>query len=129
MAGPAGQEHTDITLSVRPKVGTVRASVLRIGTDLVERTKALMHAARLSRTEVGQLFLPLGDPALPGAVAALERLGWFVTGVMPEGNPAGDVLLMHWLNGWALDYDAITMAREEGRWLVAEVRARDPECR
>ncbi|MPZ32503.1 MAG: hypothetical protein GEV13_16155 [Rhodospirillales bacterium] len=88
-----------------------------------------MHAAQQSRTEVGQLFLPLGDPALAGAVAALERLGWFVTGVMPEGNPAGDVLLMHWLNGWAMDYDAIAMAREEGRWLVAEVRVRDPECR
>jgi len=128
-AGPAGQEHSDITVSVRPKVGTVRTSVLRIGADLAERTKALMHAARQSRTEVGQLFLPLGDPALPDAVAALERLGWFVTGLMPEGSPAGDVLLMHWLNGWAMDYDAIEMARDEGRQLVQDVRARDPEYR
>ena len=125
-AGPAGQEHSDITVSVRPKVGTVRASVLGIGTDLAERIKALMHAARQSRTEVCQLFLPLGDPALPDAVAALERLGWFVTGMMPEGSPAGDVLLMHWLNGWAIDYDALSMARDEGRQLVQDVRARDP---
>ena len=128
-AASAGQEHTDITVSVRPKVGTVRASVLGIGTDLADRTRALMHAARQSRTDVGQMFLPLGDPALPEAVAALERLGWFVTGMMPEGNPAGDVLLMHWLNGWAMDYDAIAMARDEGRQLVQDVRDRDPEYR
>jgi anti-sigma regulatory factor (Ser/Thr protein kinase) len=128
-AASAGQEHTDMTVSVRPKVGTVRASVLRIGADLAERTKALMHAARQSRTEVGQMFLPLGDPALPEAVEALERLGWFVTGMMPEGNPAGDVLLMHWLNGWAMDYDAIAMARDEGLQLVQDVRNRDPEYR
>lgn len=128
-AGPAGQEHSDITVSVRPKVGTVRVSVLRIGADLGERIKALMHAARQSRTEVGQLFLPLGDPALPDAVARLEGLGWFVTGMMPEGNPAGDVLLMHWLNGWAMDYDSLEMARDEGRQLVQDVRARDPEYR
>jgi hypothetical protein len=51
-----------------------------------------------NRAEVGQLFLPLVDRALPGAVAALEPLGWFVTGILPEGAPAGDVLLIHWLN-------------------------------
>jgi serine/threonine-protein kinase RsbW len=128
-AGPADREHTDMTVSVRPKIGAVRASLLRIGDDLAERTKGLMHAARQSRAEVGQLFLPLGDPAVPDAVASLEQLGWFVTGMMPEGNPAGDVLLMHWLNGWAMDYDALEMARDQGRHLVQEVRARDPESR
>lgn len=126
---PAGPAPTNMTVSVRPKVGVVRASVLAIGSDLAERTRALMHAARQSGTEVGQLFLPLGDAALPEAVDALERLGWFVTGMMPEGNPAGDVLLMHWLNGWTMDYDALAMARDEGRELVREVRARDPEYR
>ncbi len=128
-AGPAVQEHSDVTISVRPTSGTVRVTVQRIGSDLVERMKAMMHAARLSRTEVGQLFLPLTDPAVPDAVAALEQHGWFVTGMLPEGGAAGDVLLMHWLNGWAIDYDAIAMARDDGRQLVEEVRARDPEGR
>jgi hypothetical protein len=36
---------------------------------------------------------------------------------------------MHWLNGWAMDYDAVEMARPEGRQLLNEVRARDPEWR
>jgi hypothetical protein len=128
-AGPFNEGHTDITISIRPKVGTVRAIVQRIGGDLIDRIKAMMHGARQSRVEVGQLFLPLTDPALPRAVAGLEPLGWFVTGILPEGGTAGDVLLMHWLNGWALDYDAVEMARPEGRELLKDVRARDPEWR
>jgi hypothetical protein len=48
---------------------------------------------------------------------------------LPEGGKSGDVLLMHWLNGWAMDYDALKLARREGRQLVSEVRARDPEWR
>jgi hypothetical protein len=128
-AGAFKQGQTDITISVRPKVGTVRATVQRIGGDLIDRIKAMMHGARQSRAEVGQLFLPLTDTALPRAVAGLESLGWFVTGVLPEGGTVGDVLLMHWLNGWAMDYDAVEMARPEGRQLLNEVRARDPEWR
>jgi anti-sigma regulatory factor (Ser/Thr protein kinase) len=128
-AGACRQDRTDLTISVRPKVGAVRATVQRIGGDLIDRIKAMMHAARQSRAEVGQLFLPLTDPALPHAVAGLEPLGWFVTGVLPEGGTAGDVLLMHWLNGWAMDYGAVEMARQEGRQLLNEVRARDPEWR
>jgi anti-sigma regulatory factor (Ser/Thr protein kinase) len=128
-AGPFKEGHTDITISVRPKVGTVRATVQRIGGDLIDRIKAMMHGARQSRADVGQLFLPLTDPALPHAVAGLEPLGWFVTGILPEGGTAGDVLLMHWLNGWAMDYDAVEMARLEGRQLLKEVRDRDPEWR
>jgi serine/threonine-protein kinase RsbW len=128
-AGPFKKGPTDITISIRPKVGAVRASVQRIGGDLIDRIKAVMHGARQSRAEVGQLFLPLTDPALPHAVAGLEPLGWFVTGILPEGGTAGDVLLMHWLNGWALDYDAVEMARPEGRQLLEDVRARDPEWR
>jgi serine/threonine-protein kinase RsbW len=128
-AEPLDQGRTDITISIRPKVETVRASVQRIGGDLIDRIKAMMHRARQSRAEVGQLFLPLTDAALPHAVAGLEPLGWFVTGILPEGGTAGDVLLMHWLNGWAMDYDAVEMARPEGRQLLKEVRARDPEWR
>jgi serine/threonine-protein kinase RsbW len=128
-AGPAEHEHSDITISVRPTSATIRVTVQQIGRDLVERIRAMMHSARLGRTEVGQLFLPLTDPALPDAVAALEQHGWFVTGMLPEGGSAGDVLLMHWLNGWAVDYDAIAMAREEGRHLLEEVRSLDPEAR
>jgi serine/threonine-protein kinase RsbW len=128
-AGAVTTDHTDITVSVRPKLGTVRATVQRIGGDLTERIKAMMHGARQSRAEVGQLFLPLTDPALPQAVAALEHLGWFVTGMLPEGGMAGDVLLMHWLNGWAMEYDTIEMASDAGRQLLNEVRARDPEWR
>jgi serine/threonine-protein kinase RsbW len=128
-AGPPGHDHSDVTISVRPTSGTVRVVVRQIGRDLVERMKAMMHAGRLSRIDVGQLFLPLSDPALPEAVAALEQLGWFVTGMLPEGGPAGDVLLMHWLNSWAVDYDVIAMARDEGRQLLEEVRSLDPENR
>jgi serine/threonine-protein kinase RsbW len=128
-AGPAAVGDSDMTISVRPKVGAVRAVVQRIGGDLIDRIKAMMHAARQSRADVGQLFLPLTDRALPAAVAALEPLGWFVTGMLPEGGMSGDVLLMHWLNGWAMDYDTIKMARPEGQKLLDEVRARDPEWR
>lgn len=128
-AGPATQDHADITVSVRPKLQVVRVTVQKIGGDLTSRIEAIMHGARQSRAEVGQLFLPLADSALPQAVAALEAIGWFVTGILPEGSTVGDVLLMHWLNGWAMDYDAIEMAREEGHQLVKEVRARDPEWR
>jgi serine/threonine-protein kinase RsbW len=128
-AAPVAHESTDITVSVRPKIGVVRATVQCIGADLGDRIKIMMHAARLGRVEVGQLFLPLTDPALPDAVTLLEGMGWFVTGMMPEGGAAGDVLLMHWLNGWAMDYDAIAMGRDEGRRLVEDIRARDPEWR
>lgn len=127
-ASPVHQ-HTDISISVRPKVGVVRATVQGIGSDLGERIRTMMHAARLGRTEVGQLFLPLTDPALPQAVTLLEGMGWFVTGMMPEGGLAGDALLMHWLNGWAVDYDKIAMGRDEGRRLVEDIRMRDPEWR
>lgn len=128
-AGAPTQQVTDMTVSVRPMLGTVRTVVQLIGGDFTDRLRALMHGARLSRAEVGQLFLPLGDPALPEAVKALEAHGWFVTGILPEGGPAGDVLLMHWLNGWAMDYDAVEMARDEGRQLLGQVRDRDPEFR
>lgn len=126
-ARPPDDEHTDVTISVRPMLGTVRAVVQRIGGDLTERIRGIMHGARQTRTEVGQLFLPLTDPALPKAVEALKPLGWFPTGILPEGGPAGDMLLMHWLNGWAIDYDSIAIAREQGQRLLQEVRARDPE--
>jgi serine/threonine-protein kinase RsbW len=128
-AGCVLQDHTDMTVSVRPKVGVVRTIVRHVGADLGERLKAIMHGARQARTEVGQLFLPLTDSALPLAVEEAEALGWFVTGMLPEGSAAGDVLLMHWLNGWAVDYDAIEMARDDGKVLLNEVRARDPEWR
>jgi GNAT superfamily N-acetyltransferase len=101
-----------------PQIGLVRQTVQRCGRDLA----ALAAASEAMAGEHGmvQLFLNLGDPAAPQAVAALRRRGYFFSGLLPCWFGA-DGLAMQKVNREP-DWEAIQVCGPEAETIRAMVR-------
>jgi serine/threonine-protein kinase RsbW len=103
-----------------------RIVIERSGTDIVNQVQTAMRALLIQRFEVIQLYLDLSDSSTARLTGALEDLGFFFAGILPEGFAHGDGLILQFLNNVPIDYDAIKVESKVARELLAYIRANDP---
>ena len=99
--------------------------VTRLGADFGDALKKELRRVRHDETRVVELYLALHDPAAPTCVAEAEKLGFFVTALLPEAL-GGDALVMQYMNGVQVEYDDLVIDREETRQLLGYIATLDP---
>ncbi|ACL17228.1 GNAT family N-acetyltransferase [Methanosphaerula palustris] len=110
------------------KTGMLVASIhfSRFGADL---SMAVRHEViRLKRegVQVIEASLDLSDPAAASAAGLLEDLGFIFTGIIPTGA-GGAQLLMQYLNGIVIDYQALRLESDFSKELLEYIRLHDPQ--
>ena len=71
--------------------------------------------------------LDLLDPATAAAAGLLEDLGFIFTGILPTGA-GGAQLLMQYLNGVAIDYQALRLESPFSKELLGYIQLHDPQA-
>ncbi len=124
-AGPASSPDIPasgrIKLDVFPDWSEASLAVTAYGRDLPELVKARLRELCLRRIDWIGLDLPLSEPGAAELCPALEALGFFFAGVIPELG-AGDILRLQYLNQVDPDLEpqiASDFGRELFRYVVA----------
>ncbi|MGC9194867.1 MAG: ATP-binding protein [Syntrophobacteraceae bacterium] len=100
---------------------TARITVMAYGLDLVSHVSSFMHEGRRRDIRFLELRLPLNLPGADIQTEALERLGFFFSGILPMGK-YGDYLLLQMPSEWDINYDAIKVASQKSRLLFDYIR-------
>jgi anti-sigma regulatory factor (Ser/Thr protein kinase) len=119
-AGVETVPHAEVNVKVVAEFGQGYMQVTRFGADLEELVKFRLNELCLRRVDCIYLDLPLGDPATQQSVAALEMLGFFFCGIIPEFAD-GDVLRLQYLNNLDVKNEKIQTASDFGKQLVEYV--------
>jgi len=114
-AGPAIK--AEVNVKVIAEFGQAYMQVIRFGYDLDELVKFRLNELCLRRIDCIYLDLPLSDPAAQRWVAALEMLGFFFGGIIPE-LADGDILRLQYLNNLDVRNENIRTASDFGKRLV-----------
>lgn len=116
---PYGEIRTTVSRSAR----YADVAVLQIGDD---STAAVLQAVRdaraLGSVDVIYALLPLDDPRCEELCIALEDEGMFYSGLVAWGLDGRDALRLQ-MPLTPIDCDALTMASDEGRTLLAYIVA------
>ena len=91
--------------------------VAQYGVDLEELVKFRLRELCLRRIDCIYIDLPLSHPATQKFYAALEMLGFFFAGVIPEISE-GYVLRLQYLNNVVIDLENIQIASDFGKELL-----------
>jgi anti-sigma regulatory factor (Ser/Thr protein kinase) len=94
--------------------------------EVEARLKRELRRLTLQRLDVIYAVIDLENSTAPKLCDLMESLGFFFSGVVPDALRGRDALVMQYLNNYAPDYDAIVLAAEDSRRLLAYVRACDP---
>jgi len=92
---PPEQSVAEVRLQASAAMAYIK--VRQVGQDLPELMRYRLRELCLQKTEIILLDLPLPDPGTMQVCAALELLGFFFCGVIPELYH-GDVLRLQYLN-------------------------------
>jgi serine/threonine-protein kinase RsbW len=114
-SGPAG-----LKVDVFPEWSEAALRVTAYGPDLVDLVRYRLRELRLRRIEWICVDLPLSDPGAQEAGPALERLGFFFAGVLPD-LADDDVLRLQYLNEIEADVESAQIASDFGKELFAYV--------
>jgi anti-sigma regulatory factor (Ser/Thr protein kinase) len=87
------------------------------GADLQELVRVRLRELCLHRVDCIYVDLPLSHPAVPGAGARLNELGFFFGGIIPELR-GGDVLRLQYLNEVDIRPEDVSTASDFGQELV-----------
>ena len=103
-----------------------RIIIDRYGTNIIDDLKTRVKELCLKKIEILNLFLNLSDPLTGIYTEEIEKLGFFIAGILPGGLAGGDALVLQYLNNVPIDYDAIQVKSTTARNLLAYVREHDP---
>jgi serine/threonine-protein kinase RsbW len=117
---PAGPARAALKVDVFPEWSEAALRVTAYGADLVDQVRARLGELRRRRIDWIGLDVPLSHPAAQPAVPALERLGFFFAGVVPDVAD-GDVLRLQYLNEIEADVASAHIASPFGAELFAYV--------
>ncbi|MFP5213560.1 MAG: hypothetical protein ACLGPL_09295, partial [Acidobacteriota bacterium] len=56
----------------------------------------------------------------------LREMGFFLSGVLPDGLAGHDALILQYLNNLYIEYDSIRLFRPESLELLASIKEMDP---
>ncbi|MDD5204555.1 MAG: ATP-binding protein [Desulfobacterales bacterium] len=100
--------------------------VLHVGADILPETrKNLRRLCIDNKFSAIQIMLSLEDPSTPQLVPAMEKMGFFFSGILPLTG-CGDVIMLQYLNNIKVDYSGIQIYSEMGKELLTYIRSCDP---
>jgi Anti-sigma regulatory factor (Ser/Thr protein kinase) len=111
------------------KTGMLVASIhfTRFGADLSPAVRHEVIRLKREGVQVIEAGLDLQDPATAAAAGLLEDLGFIFTGIIPTGA-GGAQLLMQYLNGIVIDYQALRLESGFSKELLEYIRLHDPQA-
>jgi hypothetical protein len=109
-----------VKVELYPEWSEAAIRVAACGSDLPELVRFRLRELCLRRVAWIGLDLPLSDAAVPSLCAALEALGFFFAGVVPE-LADGDVLRLQYLNEVDVEVASAQIASDVGRELFGYV--------
>ena len=112
--------QSKVNVRVAAEISQAYMQVIEFGADLEELVKFRLNELRLRRIDCIYVDLPLSEPATQMSVAALEMLGFFFGGIIPELYD-GDILRLQYLNNVDDKDEQIQTASDFGKRLVEYV--------
>jgi GNAT superfamily N-acetyltransferase len=94
--------------------------------EVEARLKRELRRLTLKKLDVIYAAIDLENSTAPELCVLLESVGFFFSSVVPDAIRGHDALVMQYLNNYAPDYGAITLAADDARQLLAYVRDCDP---
>lgn len=111
---------------MQTRVHTLRAlaemSVSVYGGDFIPVMREELRRLFIDEIRVIEIYLSLDDPLTPAMAEALERMGFFFTGILPQTR-RGDALVMQYLHGIQLDFSRLVVVGEVAQSLLEYVQA------
>lgn len=95
------------------------------GRDIFDQVRILIYRVKREKLYVIDLYLNLKDPLTPYVAERLQEMGFNFTGIVPA-TERGDLLIMQYYNGVAVDYDGVRVYSDFARELLAYIRSCDP---
>jgi anti-sigma regulatory factor (Ser/Thr protein kinase) len=117
---PERRATSQVKVELYPEWSEAAIRVAACGSDLPELVRFRLRELCLRRVAWIGLDLPLSDAAVPSLCAALEALGFFFAGVVPE-LADGDVLRLQYLNEVDVEVASAQIASDFGRELFGYV--------
>lgn len=118
-ASPAS--HAAVRVDAFPGWSEASIRVTAYGPDLPDLVRARLRELCLQRVDWICVDLPLSHPGASQFCAALETLGFFFAGVIPDLADDDDVLRLQYLNEVEADVESAQIASEFGKELFAYV--------
>ncbi len=113
-------EHSQINVKVQTEASRAFLRVVEYGQDLEELVKFRLKEICTKRIDCIYLDLPLSHPAVQRYSAAMELLGFFFGGVLPELHD-GDILRLQYINNAQLELENVQLATEFSKELYKYV--------
>jgi len=95
--------------------------VIRYGRDLPDLVRVRLRELCLGRYDCIYIDLPLSDPATAHFCVALEMLGFFFSGIIPEMFD-GDALRLQYLNNVSIDSSRVVLVTDFGKELFKYIQ-------
>jgi serine/threonine-protein kinase RsbW len=115
---------SQISIKVSKTSSYALLKVVAYGADLEHTARHRLREFCNRRIDCIHIDLPLDNPAAPASCTAMEKLGFFFGGIIPE-TPEGDVLRLQYLNNVETDPADCQTASDFSRELLEYVnRAR-----
>jgi anti-sigma regulatory factor (Ser/Thr protein kinase) len=91
-------------------------------------TRVLQHLLKdlcAKKVDHISLFLNLGDPITSHICKEIEKLGFFISGIIPCLH-FDDTLILQYLNNIIIDYSQLTIHSDIAREILSYIKERDP---
>jgi anti-sigma regulatory factor (Ser/Thr protein kinase) len=122
-------ERTVIKTKKAQVLNVCEVSVMASGKDLVAVVGSVLTSLCRERIDAVYLFLSLEDPFSCAMVDGFEKLGFFFSGVLPNGLSGEHTLVLQYLNNLSLDIDQLVLVHPSSRRLADYVKARVPNLK
>jgi serine/threonine-protein kinase RsbW len=117
-------EPSQLDVTTNPGSLYAEIKVKQAGRRVVDEVHLALRQLCINRFETIFLKLDLASPSTALLCAAYEKLGFFFAGILPQRD-GHDLLVLQYLNNQRPDYEAISVASDLGRDLLAYVRSQD----
>ncbi|MBI4862900.1 MAG: ATP-binding protein [Candidatus Riflebacteria bacterium] len=117
---PAVPALVEVTVEKDRDIACFR--ILRAGDDLSKQMDQRLFTLRMTQVPVAFAMLDLFSPETPAVFGELEGLGFFFSGILPEGLAGADALIMTNLLSCVIDYDELAVVGEDARALLDYIR-------
>lgn len=117
------KKNSNVTMRTVSESGVAYLDVIEIGENFAGMVRGMLRELCLMRFDCIYIDLPLADPLTASVCAAVEYLGFFYAGIIPDYLPSGDALRLQYLNNVAIDPDKVVVVSDFGKELFDYVIA------
>ncbi len=104
-------QHSNIHSHVLPEMASAFLRVNRYGMDFIDELRLQIQDLSQKRVELIVIDLPLRDPSTALLCPEIEKMGFFLCGLMPE-YLEGDSLRLQYLNNVSFDPETVDVYSE-----------------